>query len=119
MAKFKIFLILCLNTEINLNFSTFLEHWLNRGVFQKKIKPEKRGFKVENINRNACKIFHFFLEFGENNQGAETFANFVQIRERLRREKFYIGRFAKVYAREIFLFFLFFSQLVGCYYTCP
>ena len=26
MAKFKIFLI-CLNTEINFNFSTFLEHW--------------------------------------------------------------------------------------------
>ena len=27
MAKFKIFLILCLNTEINFSFSTFLEHW--------------------------------------------------------------------------------------------
>ena len=37
--------------------------------------------------------------------GAETFANFVQIRESLRREKFYIDRFAKVYAREIFQFF--------------
>ena len=41
--------------------------------------------------------------------GAETFANFAnfaQIRESLRREKFYIDRFAKVYAREIFSFFL-------------
>ena len=36
--------------------------------------------------------------------GAETFANFenfAQIRESLRREKFYFGRFAKVYAREM------------------
>ena len=41
--------------------------------------------------------------------GAETFANFAQIRESLRRLKFYIDRFAKVYAREIFQFFLFFS----------
>ena len=46
--------------------------------------------------------------------GAETFANFDQIRESLRREKFYIYRFAKVYARGIFQFFLFFSKLVGC-----
>ena len=49
--------------------------------------------------------------------GAETFANFanfVQIRESLRREKFYIDRFTKVYAREIFQIFLFFSKLVGC-----
>ena len=41
--------------------------------------------------------------------GAETFANFAnfaQIRESLRRKKFYIDRFAKVYAREIFSFFL-------------
>ena len=37
--------------------------------------------------------------------GAETFANFAQIHESLRREKFYIDRFAKVYAREIFSFF--------------
>ena len=41
-----------------------------------------------------------------NTLGAENFANFAQIRESLRREKFYIDRFAKVYAREIFLFFL-------------
>ena len=41
--------------------------------------------------------------------GAETFANFDQIRE-----KFYIDRFAKVYARENFQFFLFYSKLVGC-----
>ena len=37
--------------------------------------------------------------------GAETvekFANFVPIRESLRRKKFYIDRFAKVYARKIF-----------------
>ena len=34
--------------------------------------------------------------------GAETFANFAEIRESLRREIFYIDRFAKVYAREIF-----------------
>ena len=27
MAKLEIFLILCLITEINFNFSTFLEHW--------------------------------------------------------------------------------------------
>ena len=46
--------------------------------------------------------------------GAETFANFAQIRESLRREKFYIDRFAKVYAREIFQIFLFFSKLFGC-----
>ena len=41
--------------------------------------------------------------------GAETFANFAnfaQISESLRREKFYIDRFAKVYAREIFQIFL-------------
>ena len=46
--------------------------------------------------------------------GAETFANFAQIRESLRREKFYIDRFAEVYARKIFQFFLFFSKLDGC-----
>ena len=49
--------------------------------------------------------------------GAETFANFAnfaQIRESLRREKFYIDRFAKVYARKFFKFFLFFSKLDGC-----
>ena len=46
--------------------------------------------------------------------GAETFANFAQIRESLGREKFYIDRFAKVYARKIFQFFLFFTKLVGC-----
>ena len=49
--------------------------------------------------------------------GAETFANFAnfaQIRESLRREKSYIDRFAKVYAREFFQFFLFFSKLVDC-----
>ena len=48
--------------------------------------------------------------------GAETFAsrNFRQICESLRREKFYIDRFAKVYACEIIQFFLFFSKLVGC-----
>ena len=48
--------------------------------------------------------------------GAETFANFAnfaQIRESLRREKFYIDPFAKVYAREIFQFFLFFSKLMA------
>ena len=39
----------------------------------------------------------------------ETVANIAQIRESLRREKFYIDRFAKVYVREIFL-----SKLVGC-----
>ena len=41
--------------------------------------------------------------------GAETFANFAnftQIRESLRREKICTDRFAKVYAREIFQFFL-------------
>ena len=49
--------------------------------------------------------------------GAETFANFTnfaQIRESLRREKFYIDRFAKVYALKSFQFFLFFSKLIGC-----
>ena len=48
--------------------------------------------------------------------GAETFANFanfVLIRESLRREKFYIYRFAKVYAREIFQFFLFSPNLLA------
>ena len=54
-----------------------------------------------------------------NTLGAETFANFVQIRKSLRRKKFYIDRVAKVYARKIFQFFLFFSKLVGRYYTCP
>ena len=54
---------------------------------------------------------------GTDTLGAETFANFAnfaQIRESLRREKFYIDRFAKVYAREIFQIFLYFSKLVGC-----
>ena len=32
------------------------------------------------------------------------FANFVQIRESLRRENFYIGRFAQVYAGKNFFF---------------
>ena len=52
-----------------------------------------------------------------NTLGAETFANFAnvaQIRESLRREKFYIDRFAKVYALELFQCFLYFSKLVGC-----
>ena len=35
----------------------------------------------------------------------EFLANFAEVRESLRREKFYIDRFAKVYAREIFQFF--------------
>ena len=48
--------------------------------------------------------------------GAETFANFAnfaQIRESLRREKFYIDRFAKVYASEIFEYFLFSPNLLA------
>ena len=45
--------------------------------------------------------------------GAETFANFALFREGLRRQKFYIDRFAKVYARKNFQFFLFLSKLVG------
>ena len=81
MAEFKIFLILCLNTEIHFNFSTFLEH---RGVFQKKIKTEKSGFKVENINRNPYKIFHFFLEFGENNY--VLFSTLTSIKSSFHRE---------------------------------
>ena len=36
--------------------------------------------------------------------GAETFANFALFREGLRRQKFYIDRFAKVYARKNFQF---------------
>ena len=39
-----------------------------------------------------------------------NFANFAQIRESLRCDKFYIDRFAKVYARKIFQIFLFFLQ---------
>ena len=45
--------------------------------------------------------------------GAETsanFANFAQIRESLRHEKFYFGRFAKVYAREMRKFREFFGS---------
>ena len=57
--------------------------------------------------------FHKVLFYGTylskfTTLGAETFANFanfVQIRESLRREKFYIDPFAKVYARNIFQFF--------------
>ena len=48
--------------------------------------------------------------------GAETFANFAnfaQIRESLRREKFYIDQFAKVYARKIFQFFFFSPNLLA------
>ena len=51
-----------------------------------------------------------WITFDLNTLGAETFsnlANFAQIRESLRREKLYIDRFAKVYARELFsIFFL-------------
>ena len=45
--------------------------------------------------------------------GAETYANFAniaQIRESLRREKLYIDRFAKVYAREMQKFRKFFRS---------
>ena len=67
---------------------------------------EKWIEKVVDVNRfdvynhQKCHIWtmiHYCL-------GAET----------LRREKFYIDRFAKVYACKIFQFFLFFSKLVGC-----
>ena len=53
-------------------------------------------------------VSHFQACFKTSTLGPETFANFVQIRESLRREKFYIDQFVKVYAREIFKFFLFF-----------
>ena len=60
------------------------------------------------------------IENSLNTSGAETFvnfANFVQIHESLRRKKFYIDRFVKIYVCKIFQFF--FVQLVVCYYTCP
>ena len=64
----------------------------------------------------ASKDQRYFYLYKNITLGAETFsnfANFAQIHESLRREKFYIDRFAKVHAREIFQFFLFFSKVVG------
>ena len=59
------------------------------------ISPEQEDFRGLNFVKFISEVYTL---------GAETFANFAnfaQIRESLRREKFYIDRFAKVYAREI------------------
>ena len=48
------------------------------------MKTEKSGFKVENINRNPCKIFHFLLEFGENNY--VLFSTLTSIKSSFHRE---------------------------------
>ena len=53
---------------------------------------------------------HLILLTSFTTLGAETFANLRKIRESLGREKFYYGRFAKVYAREMQKFREFFGS---------
>ena len=57
-----------------------------------------------------------FARYSEKNYtlGAETFAS-RNFRESLRREKFYIDRFAKVYACEIFKFFFISPNLLTAF----
>ena len=78
--------------------------------------PRLVPFRVNRINKIVVDASVFlgrednYSVYNLTTLGAETFANFAQIRECLRREKLYIDRFAKVYAREMFQFFLFSLQ---------